>query len=228
MKDKRRTEILQIVNKKGFVKSIDLARQFKTTIQTIINDINSLEIDNLVVKVYGGVKSKKIINNELTNEEKMTINVEAKKTIAKLAANKIVDGDLIFIDTGTTTLKLCQYLIDKDVTIVTNGYLIARELIEMGKNFIILGGEIRPGTGAIIGSISIEMLEKFKFDKSFIGINAYDSEKIYTTNLDEAIFKQHVINNSKKNYVLADSSKKDNVSYVVIDKLTKVEIISEN
>lgn len=226
MKDKRRSEILNLIDKKGYVKNIDLAKEFNTTIPTIINDINDLELQNLVIKVYGGAKSKKYIRNELSNEEKIHLNSKSKKIIGQKAASLINDGEVIFIDTGTTTTQICEHLINKDIIIVTNGYLVARALIEMGKEFIIVGGNIRPETGAIIGSLSIDFIEKFKFDKAFLGINAFDKDNIYTTNTDEAIFKQYIIKNTKTTYALADDTKKDKTSTIKIADISEVSLIT--
>jgi len=228
LKEERRVKILNFVNKNGYVRNNVLSEKFNATIQTIISDINYLSSTDQVIKVYGGVKSKITLSIELTEEEKSNLNVKAKEDIALKAVNFVEDGDCIFLDTGTTTIKMCEHLFNKNITIVTNGYLIAKELLELGIPFTLIGGQIRPSTVAIVGSLALSTIENFHFDKAFIGINGIDDENLYTTQIDEAILKKYVIKNSTKIFVLADNTKFNKTSSVIVDKKDKVEIITND
>jgi DeoR family fructose operon transcriptional repressor len=228
LREERQVKILNFVNQQGYVSNNALAEKFGTTIQTIINDIKYLSNTNQVIKVYGGVKSKMMHSIELSEAEKVNLNIQEKKAIAFKAASLIADHDCIFLDTGTTTIKMCQYLVKKNLTIVTNGYLIAKELLELGIPFTLIGGEIRPSTVAIVGSLALKTINQFHFDKAFLGINAIDEQNLYTTQIDEAILKNQVIKNSTKTFVLADQSKFNQTSRIIVEKKNKVEIITND
>jgi DeoR family fructose operon transcriptional repressor len=56
------------------------------------------------------------------------VNLSAKERIGRAAA-LVEDGDIIVLDTGTTTLHIARNIRDRqNVTVVTNDYQIAREL----------------------------------------------------------------------------------------------------
>ncbi|AKX34262.1 DeoR family transcriptional regulator [Spiroplasma litorale] len=230
LKDERREKILNIINKKGFVKNINLANETNSTIQTIITDINELHNEGLLIKVYGGAKSLK--NNvkkmqEHFDEEKNLVNIHIKDKIAKKAVELIDDGDLVFIDTGTSTKQMLKYLVDKNLTIVTNGYSIAMELLELDIDVCLVGGTIIPSTHATAGELSLKFLDNFYFDKAFIGMNNYDNNEFYTTNIQEAIIKEKVISNTENSYLLMDSSKFNSKNRIKVSYNKKTSLITE-
>nr|WP_281267732.1 DeoR/GlpR family DNA-binding transcription regulator [Spiroplasma alleghenense] len=216
------------MNERGYVKNNEMAILVDATIPTIIGDINHLESEKLVIKVYGGAKSINSTGfNEYSDEEKVHLNSSQKELIAKTAAELVQNGELIFIDTGTTTNKMLKHLVNKQITIVTNGYSNAKDLIELGIKFYIVGGEIRPQTRAIVGSLATDFIDNFSFDKAFIGANGVVDEKIYTTHVEEAIFKKKIIKCSHETFVLADSSKINKSAPILIDNLDKTTLITD-
>ncbi len=229
LKEERWAKILELVDTRGFVKNNELARLTDSTIQTIISDINSLDKENRVIKVYGGAKSifEHKTNRESFDEEKINLNSFEKDLIAKTAADLVEEKDYIFLDTGTSTKKLIKYLADKDIKIVTNGYSIALELMEQDIEVCLVGGTIIPSTHATAGVLSLKFLENFYFDKAFIGINNVDKEGMYTTNIEEAMIKEKVIKCSKKAFILCDSSKYGKKNSVKVVTQENTTIISE-
>ncbi|WP_342269313.1 DeoR/GlpR family DNA-binding transcription regulator [Spiroplasma endosymbiont of Aspidapion aeneum] len=231
LKEERREIIISIVNKNGFVDNRKLAEITNSTIQTIIADVRELSDEGSVIKVYGGAKSINAINHyqlkESFDEEKAKINIEAKNLIGKKATNIINEGDLIFIDTGTTTKKMISYLSNRNVNVVTNGYSIALELMEQDIDVCIIGGTILPSTHATVGELSLKFIDHFYFDKVFIGMNNIDENSYYTTNIQEALIKERVIKNSNKAFILADSSKFNSKNKIKVDIQKKVTLISD-
>lgn len=78
--------------------------------------------------------------------------MEEKTAIAEYAATLVEDGDFIFIDAGTTTQKLIDFLPEKEVTYVTNGFIHAKKLAERNFKVYIPGGEIKLLTEAVVGA----------------------------------------------------------------------------
>lgn len=230
LKEERHNTIVEIVNKKGFIKNIELQEMLSATVQTIIADINFLDKKGKLIKVYGGAKSIKsnIKFRELFDEDKTNLNVDAKNKIANKAVELIDENELIFIDTGTTTKHMINYLAGKSVSIVTNGYSIALDLMEQYMDVCVVGGNIIPATHAIAGELSLKFIDNFHFDKAFIGMNGYDGQNFYTTNVQEAMIKEKVIQNSKKSYILMDSSKFNSKNRIKVEINSNTTLISEN
>ncbi|WP_342259088.1 DeoR/GlpR family DNA-binding transcription regulator [Spiroplasma endosymbiont of Dioctria linearis] len=232
LKDERRKLIVELIDKQGFMKNITLSEMTDSTIQTIIMDIKDLDQEGRLIKVYGGGKSinsnQKVASRESFDEEKASLNINAKNKIGEVAASLIEDGDLIFIDTGTTTKQMIKFLIGKQIEVVTNGYSIALELLENDISVCLVGGTIITSTHATAGELALKFLDNFYFDKSFVGMNSLYGRDFYTTNIEEAMIKEKVFKNSAKSYVLMDSTKFESRNRIKVEVSKETVLISEN
>lgn len=139
------------------------------------------------------------------------------------------NGDCIYIDAGTTTYEMIKFINAKEVMVVTNGLKHIDALVEKGLNAYILCGKVRAITKAIIGIDTLKNLERFRFDKAFMGINGIHDKYGFTTpNFEEAIIKETAINFSKQAYVLADESKFGEVSLCKVSEIEKAEVITNS
>ncbi|AGR41374.1 DeoR/GlpR family DNA-binding transcription regulator [Spiroplasma taiwanense] len=230
LKNERREKIINIINEKGFVKNITLSELTNSTIQTIITDVNELHNEGKIIKVYGGAKSLQNSSKRMQehfDEEKEKVNIEFKDKIARKAAELIENGDLIFIDTGTSTKQMIKYLVNKKISVVTNGYSIALELIEQDMEVCLVGGTIIPSTHATAGELSLKFIDNFYFDKAFVGMNNYDNNEFYTTNIQEAMIKEKVIKNSEQSYILMDPTKFYSKNRIKVDVKKETALISK-
>src|SRR4051812_29544606 len=96
----------------------ELVNVFNVSKNTIRRDIQLLVESGDIKKVYGGVA----VNHStlVSFTDRITRNQQQKKSIAQSAAQYVEDGDIIFIDSGTTTLELFEFLKTKELTIITN------------------------------------------------------------------------------------------------------------
>ncbi|XP_035205631.1 uncharacterized HTH-type transcriptional regulator FruR-like [Stegodyphus dumicola] len=191
-----------------------------------------MDKEKKLIKVYGGGKSLLLSlenTREHWEEEKDKININLKNQIAREAINLIKDGDLIYLDIGTTTKQMIKYLniYNKNLSIITNGYSIALELIEQDIDVCLLGGKLIPSTHAIVGELSLKFVDNFYFDKAFIGMNNFIDNHFYTTNIEEAILKEKIIQNSKRYFILMDSSKFDKKNKIKVELKGKQTLISD-
>ena len=71
----------------------------------------------------------------------MTVNIDGKRAIGKLAAEMVPDDSTLLIDSGTTTLCMADYLTDRRrLTVVTNDIHIAQRLGGRNDNKVLLTG----------------------------------------------------------------------------------------
>ncbi|SEK64211.1 transcriptional regulator, DeoR family [Carnobacterium iners] len=227
--EERHTYILTQLREYGLVKSKELMHYLNCSESTIRRDLAQLEELGELSRIHGGAKKVYHLDEELSISEKSSINVQEKKEIAKLAALFIKENDTIFLDAGTTTLYLIPYLKNKNIQVVTNGIQHAVLLADQQTKTILLGGNIKLKTKAIIGTTTISQLENYRFNKCFLGINGIDSEFGYTTpDIEEAAVKKQAHLHSSKTFILADKTKFNKVSFAKVIELEDATILTQH
>lgn len=229
MTKERHNLILEFLEKKCIAKISELMEITDSSESTIRRDLVSLESINVLKRIHGGATLPKGRLVEPSYQEKEIQSVEEKKAIAKYAAALVEDGDSIYLDAGTSTFEMIEYIDKKNIVVVTNGLKHINALIEQNINAYILGGKVKGITKAIIGMDALKNLQKFRFDKCFLGINSIHIEYGFTTpDSEEAILKENAIKHSNETFVLADESKFGEVSFVKIADLKEAVIITNS
>lgn len=228
--EERYSIILETVNKQRSVKLSDLCVLLDTSESTIRRDLNALAEKGMLTKVHGGAialdDSFTFIEHNV--EEKSKLFAVEKEAIAKFAASLVSNDDFVFLDAGTTTEKMIDYLPERNATFVTNGLIHAKKLAQRGFKVFIPAGEIKPTTEAIVGAECVLALQNYNFTKCFLGVNGISlSGGFSTPDKNEASIKTAVLNNSQKIYILADHSKFDKVTSVTFASLNRGKIITD-
>ncbi len=209
----RQDEILKRIATEGSVTVLDLCQQLDASESTIRRDLNALDKDGKLTKVFGGAvacESTTISSVEYSLEEKSSTNTLEKQAIAQYAATLISPFDLVFIDAGSTTGRMIEFITQTQATYITNSMSHGKALVGKGLHTILIGGEIKSFTDAIIGSEALMNVRKFHFTKCFMGGNGITFSSGFTTpDVNEAAMKQQVLLNTTASgrYVLADHSK---------------------
>lgn len=152
---------------------------------------------------------------------------EEKILIATYSANLIKDEDFVFLDAGTTVGLMIDYLNTKAATFVTNAMHHAHKLAAGGYKVYILSGELKPMTEAVVGSETIECLEKYNFTKGFFGTNGVSLKSGFTTpEINEALVKKKALSKCREKYVLCDASKFNETSSVTFWNFKEARIIT--
>lgn len=123
---------------------------FNVSGATIRADLRQLEEEGLLTRTHGGAVLRTRASFEQASDDREIVNLSAKERIGQRAAALVEDGDIIVLDTGTTTLHIARNIRDRqNVTVVTNDYQIARELEASASiQTILLGGIVRRDTTA--------------------------------------------------------------------------------
>jgi DeoR family fructose operon transcriptional repressor len=188
----------------------DLAQKFNVSEMTIRRDIMELESQGEVIRTHGGAASAKRLSFEFTFRSEQQKNLKQKHAIAQKALNFIKDGEVVVLDTGTTTLELARGLVGvRTLKVITISLPIVSELQFAPEiETILLGGNLRPLSPDLHGPLTEQNLSMFKTDTAFLGAGAIDSEgNVYTDDLRVLNLDRKMIEISKKVVILADSSK---------------------
>ena len=227
--EERHNIILRELKIKGMISVNDLVKLLNTSESTIRRDLNALDSEGLLKKIHGGATlvGEKASRHDYKVNVRKSLNLDEKRKIAIHAASLIQDEDVIYIDAGTTTELIIEFISNTNITAVTNGIVHAKKLLEKNIKTFILGGEIKDVTEAIIGSNAVLDLKKYNFSKGFFGANGISNENGYTTpDVTEGMVKAEALRRCKKAYVLADESKLDQVSFVTFGNIEDATLIT--
>lgn len=226
----RHLNILNILKESPTESINDLAARLNISSSTVRRDLDELEAQGLVRRVFGGAILEKQNWSEPPFEIRETLHSREKDRIACVAAELILDGDIIFIDGGTTTQFIVPYLsTKKNVTVVTCGLNVAYELnrLENITTFVV-GGELHKDSHSISGALAVAMLDiyKFRFSKAFIAASAVSAEHGVTNRLlDRIPLKRKAMKVSQQSIVLADGSKIGTVALGQIAPITEISTL---
>lgn len=195
---------------------------------TIRRDLKLLASEGEIVLLHGGAAKKMSGSGEISYNSRNVLHVKEKNCIAKFAADLVSDGEVVYVDAGSTALRMVKYIKNKDITIVSSNALIAEELQGGKAKCIIVGGNLLMTTASLVGPITDSALENMHFDKAFLGTSGFSKESgINTPDPREAKKKQIVYKNSKFSFFLADSSKSGKSSLCKVIDLKDATIICE-
>lgn len=223
----RHKTILELLAAYEVVSLQQLMDETECSESTIRRDLSTLENENKLVRLHGGARRIAEKHKDIELAVKTTKYIQEKNEIAKKAARLIQPNECIYIDAGSTTLAMIPYLTQQGIIVVTNGLTHVPELIPKGIEVYMIGGFVKKDTYAAIGVQAIEMLERFNFDRAFIGVNGIDIEQGLTTpDIEEAAIKRTAIRKSKVCYALADESKFNEVTFANICNIDDIQIIT--
>lgn len=222
---RRQEQILELVQKSGFVAIDELVDHFKVTPQTIRRDLNLLANQNLLRRHHGGAG----VDSSTVNtayQARMIMALDAKEKIARELVKMIPEGASLFINIGTTTETIAKALLNhKNLRIVTNNLHVASILsAKEDFNVIIAGGEVRHRDGGIVGEATRDFINQFKMDFGIIGISGIHIDgSLLDFDYREVRVAQTIIANSRQVLLAADHTKFGRNAMVRLGNITQAD-----
>jgi DeoR/GlpR family transcriptional regulator of sugar metabolism len=193
---------------------------------------SQLEEEGKVIRVHGGVQLAQQLGYDYSFRIQAAHRQEQKVLIGTKAAETVSDQDRIFLDSGTTVLKLAEVLSLKLQTGELKGIVVLTnsishvETVARWCKVILVGGEIRAERLDVCGSVAEKTLMMFHLDKAFFGADAVSlSGGCMTTDERTSTINELVVERAEKSYVLADSSKFDKTSFIRYAALEEIDTI---
>ena len=206
----RQEKVLNYINENKTVKTQELAKEFGASLVTIRNDINELANRGLIIKTHGGaVCCQHRSNMEIPSVIRFQENIVSKQAIAMLAADLIEDGDVIILDSGSTTLEIANRIKGKNITVITDDIKIGITLAEHGGiNLMMTGGALLPSVYTLVGAQAINFFDTIKVKKLFLGCDAIDFQwGISNRTMEEVQVKNAMMRAAQEVIAVADCSK---------------------
>jgi len=210
LNEERRRQILDILNREGRVLVVDLAKQFLTSQVTIRKDLDVLQAQGRIHRSHGGaLPARESALEDPTLREKEKLHRKEKLQIAAEAARMVHEGQVVILDSGTTTTAIVRALRDfQNLTIITNAVNIAAELSGSSLEVILTGGTLRKNSFSLVGPVADDTLRRLNADILFLGVDGFDvNHGLTTPNQLEAKVNRAMMDVARVVVVVCDSSK---------------------
>jgi DeoR/GlpR family transcriptional regulator of sugar metabolism len=227
--EERHSRILELLDQRGRVRNAELAELLGVTEPTVRKDIADLANHQRLRRTHGGAIALRPAF-EPALPVRVARNVDAKARIAAACVPMIKDGDAVFLDGGSTVLRLAEALVDAPVrqslNILTNAFTVARALADQsGIRHTVLGGTYRPTGDCFIGPLTLATLAGFTVNVAFIGVTGLSEQGFTVADLGEAQVKQAVIERARRVVVMMDHSKLGLVDFAKVCDLDAVDVL---
>jgi DeoR family transcriptional regulator, myo-inositol catabolism operon repressor len=231
IKDKRINKIEEYIIEHKSVSLDELMNVFKVSKNTIRRDVHELVEGGDFKKVYGGVAVNDDNRAKLESFQDRQVRNQAEKVmIGKAAADYVEDGDIIFIDSGTTTIEMIEFIKSKQVTIITNSLdFIVRALPYENLNVITAGGILERKTNSFGSLKYMDILNAYNINKAFMastGVSLLNG--ITNASPLESELKTSVVNRSSEVFLLVDHDKFDKYGLMTYCKFDKIDYLVTN
>lgn len=226
LEETRKARLIDLIKEKGEITVNELSKALDVTGTTIRKDLSELENLGMIVRTHGGALLPSHTKVEWNFIQKSQQHVEEKSVIAKKALEFVKPGDSIILDSGTTTLAMAREMKKMKLlplTVVTNNFFIATELVGTGIDLIVLGGIVRENSFSLIGAFSEENIKKIYADKAFVGATGFSKDGFMTPNINEAKIKALMISQSSESFVIVDSSKFERPSFAIYATFDQID-----
>jgi DeoR/GlpR family transcriptional regulator of sugar metabolism len=224
----RRRQLLEQIKQNGAARVPELAEQLGVSPATVRRDLLLLERSGEIKRTHGGAVLPHLSTSfEPRYHEKAQHQADAKRLIAREAGRLVHNGEVVILDSGSTTFALALELKTKrNLTVITTDIKIANELADHPElEVIVVGGKVRPELYSLIGHFAEQALRNVHANKAFIGADAI-SLKAGVTNatFEEVPVKQLAIAAADEVYLLADHTKLDKVSLAKVADLAAFDL----
>jgi DeoR family fructose operon transcriptional repressor len=208
--EKRKRIILNHLNKDEEISILRVAELCNISEVTARRDLIELEQKGYLIRTHGGAVRSSLTENLFSFDNKAYLNKNAKEKIAKAAVFFIEEGDVLYIDCGTTVYYLSRHLCRfRKLRVITNSLPVAAELLNHPQIKVnLIGGELDHERKALYGPMTEGFLEKYRANKAFIGAAGVSLETGLSANGEkEGATTGKMANNAEEVYLLCDSTK---------------------
>lgn len=228
----RQTHILNHLREHRVIKIADIVVRFGVSSLTARRDLDVLQEQRLVRRVYGGailaVEPASLESSDSSHFPAGNLsqakNLE-RKAIGKLAASLVREGDILFLGSGTTVLEVARNLRNfSNLTVITSSLAIINELATTSNTIYILGGRLDNSEHSI--DVSDPSLQSFCADKAFISCDGITTTHGVTASYPPNTRTGHwMVKNAKQAILVSSSNKFGNNALSVTCDLAEISTI---
>lgn len=229
---KNESLLMEMLDKRNQLTTEEVADLLKISLSTVRRLFIKLEEKGDALRTFGGICKNTVSHGDYSYNELATRQVEDKYAIAKAAVSLVEENDIIYLDGGTTVAVLAHEIAEKisakelnSIIIFTNSLVNLDCLAEIC-TVNLIGGKFRPNRKDFCGYIAEEAIKCLHFTKCFLGADAYEASKGFTTtDFDTARLNSLVASMSDFSCLVIDSTKFGRSSFVRFADLSDISMI---
>ena len=222
MKTKRLAEMEAYILRHGSATMEELRDAFGVSMNTVRRDVTELLKTGGIEKVYGGVRSA----TQNAIQAAYPKPGGSKRAICFEAAKLVKDGDIVFIDSGTTTVQIIEAIKDRNVTVITNNIQVMTKALDYENiRVIMLPGEVHRKTLSITGEDSAEYLSHMNTNIAFMAATGASMTGVANSSPLEYSIKKAAVAHAEQAVLLVAGSKFGTTSLLIYAGLDKFQTV---
>jgi DeoR/GlpR family transcriptional regulator of sugar metabolism len=226
--EERLEQIVNLVNERRRITVKELCAHFGVSLVTVRNDLNELGRQGKIIRTHGGAIAAEDAQPILPFNTRRKTNYEQKHTIAQAAAGLVSDGEVIFIDAGTTAVEIPVYLKEKsDLTVITPSIEVAHWLLtHTSFNVYMLNGFLHRKSFGTTGAPCEDFMSEWNMAKAFCGAAGFTvAEGLTDRHIGFVEQKRVIVKKAQTVVGLVDSTKLGIVSLGSFAAVENIDVI---
>ncbi|MBE0683815.1 MAG: DeoR/GlpR transcriptional regulator [Anaerolineales bacterium] len=222
----RRERIQEYLAIHQIVRTVDLCEMLETSEATVRRDLEWLEQKGILERTHGGAILNQRMILEQEYQQRAQHHPEEKRRIGELAASLIVEGDIVFINSGTTATQVLQHIPrNSRITVFTNNVSAVMELGDPGYHYFMTGGEFQSRSNSIAGRFALDSLGLVYANKTILGVDGISLKHGCTvpTNPEADVVRKMIERTKGQVIVVADHSKWGVVSNFQVANIDEID-----
>ena len=227
---------MSMLKRTGHVTVSDASEMLGVSEATVRRLFAQMEAEGLAIRSHGTLRTSPS-GLGYSYEASSRIYSREKQSIGRMAAMFVEDGDIIYLDCGTTvfqmTLALSQRIASGEfhsLNIVTNSLVNVQAMTPSPNcRLILVGGIYNSERKDFSGPLTEKHIAPFHFDKCFLGCDGVNQRDGFSSkDVNISSLNSCVMERADTVYVLCDSSKLDRSSMVSYAPLNRVTALVTN
>jgi DeoR family ulaG and ulaABCDEF operon transcriptional repressor len=233
--ERERWQVIKaLLRERSLVRIAEACRATGASEASVRRDFASLAEQGVAIRVHGGLEalSAASAQNDVLSlatrsfDVSQTLNIDAKRAIAKAAVALCADGETIIINGGTTTYQMGEYLRERRLKVLTNSYPLAEVLIHKSKCRVALpGGEVYREQGMIVSPFEEDAIQHYSATRMFMSAISVGPLGVIEGDPLLARAESKLLKRADKLIVLADSSKFVSRGSLVVCPLPRIHTL---
>jgi DeoR/GlpR family transcriptional regulator of sugar metabolism len=222
----RRERIHEFLAVHQIARTADLCDLLETSDATVRRDLEWMEQKGILERTHGGA----ILSQRMIFEQEYQLRAqhhpEEKKRIGELAASLIEEGDIVFINSGTTATQVLAHIPSNSrITVFTNNVNAALELGEPGFHYYMIGGEFQPRSNSLAGRFAMDNLNQIYANKVILGVDGISIKHGCTvpSNAEAEVVRCMIERTKGQVIIAADHSKWGVVSNFQVSSMDEID-----
>lgn len=227
----RRRLLLKLLEQRQQASTAELGELLHASMPTVRRDLNWLAERKLLTRTHGGAVHLPQLKRgfPLSGQpllDSLTRQAAAKRAIARHAAGMCSDGETIIINGGSTTFMMTEFLASRQLRILTNSFVIAQRLLYDSDNEIIIpSGKVYREQNVILSPFDNDVIQHHYASRIFMSVFGISQLGLVETDTMLVQAEQQLIGQAEEMVVLADSSKFEHRSGMVLCGLERVGMV---